>query len=57
MHGNPSCRSNKSFNKGSWSATEDKILTDYVKAHGDGRWGKLPKRAGSTMFFISICSM
>ncbi|KAJ8477478.1 hypothetical protein OPV22_021205 [Ensete ventricosum] len=46
MHGNPSCRSNKSFNKGCWSATEDKILTDYVKAHGDGRWGKLPKRAG-----------
>ncbi|CAL9182413.1 unnamed protein product [Musa hybrid cultivar] len=45
MRGNPSC-CKKSFNKGSWSATEDKILTDYVKAHGEGRWGKLPKSAG-----------
>ncbi|WOK94272.1 transcription factor WER-like [Canna indica] len=40
------CCSKQGFNKGSWSATEDNILADYVRAHGEGRWAKLPKRAG-----------
>nr|WLQ69588.1 MYB protein [Zingiber officinale] len=34
------------FNKGAWSADEDQILTDYVRAHGGGRWGKVPKTTG-----------
>ncbi|RWW14391.1 hypothetical protein GW17_00021844 [Ensete ventricosum] len=45
MGRNP-CSSKEGFNKGSWSATEDKILTDYIRAHGEGRWGKVPKGAG-----------
>ncbi|CAL9196873.1 unnamed protein product [Musa hybrid cultivar] len=45
MRRNP-CSSKEGFNKGSWSATEDKILTDYIRAHGEGRWGKVPKGAG-----------
>ncbi|XP_008786612.2 transcription factor WER-like [Phoenix dactylifera] len=40
------CYSKEGLNKGPWSATEDKILTDYIKAHGEGRWGKVPNRAG-----------
>ncbi|XP_073101214.1 transcription factor MYB123 isoform X1 [Elaeis guineensis] len=40
------CGSEEGLNKGPWSAMEDKILTDYIKAHGEGRWGKIPKRAG-----------
>lgn len=25
---------------------EDKILTDYIKANGEGKWRNLPKKAG-----------
>ncbi|XP_030538466.1 transcription factor WER-like [Rhodamnia argentea] len=34
------------FNKGIWSALEDQILVDYVKAHGQGRWGKVCTETG-----------
>ncbi|KAK4747001.1 hypothetical protein SAY87_026038 [Trapa incisa] len=32
--------------KGSWREEEDRILIDYIQAHGVGRWVSLPKRAG-----------
>nr|XP_010917231.1 myb-related protein 308-like [Elaeis guineensis] len=44
--GRSACNSKEGLNKGPWSATEDKILSDYIKTHGEGRWGKVPKRAG-----------
>ncbi|XP_074557064.1 transcription factor MYB114-like [Curcuma longa] len=34
------------FNRGCWTAAEDKILLDYVAAHGVGKWGKVPKASG-----------
>ncbi|XP_074587316.1 uncharacterized protein LOC141843175 [Curcuma longa] len=34
------------FNKVSWSADEDKILAEHVRTHGEGRWGRVPKRTG-----------
>ncbi|XP_042415514.1 transcription factor MYB114-like [Zingiber officinale] len=34
------------FNRGSWTAAEDKILLDYVAAHGVGKWGKVTKASG-----------
>ncbi|XP_074565086.1 transcription factor MYB123-like [Curcuma longa] len=34
------------FNKGAWSSAEDKILTDYVRGHGGGRWGQVTKTTG-----------
>ncbi|TQE01439.1 hypothetical protein C1H46_012919 [Malus baccata] len=34
------------LNRGAWTALEDKILTAYIKAHGEGKWRSLPKRAG-----------
>ncbi|XP_010051341.2 transcription factor MYB8-like [Eucalyptus grandis] len=34
------------FKKGAWSALEDKILIDYVKVHGQGRWSKVCKATG-----------
>lgn len=34
------------LNKGAWKAIEDKILTDYIKAHGEGKWRHIPKAAG-----------
>ncbi|XP_010932431.1 transcription factor MYB1 [Elaeis guineensis] len=40
------CCSKEGLNRGAWSAWEDKILRDYIKTHGEGKWRDLPKRAG-----------
>ncbi|KAJ8750797.1 hypothetical protein K2173_015978 [Erythroxylum novogranatense] len=40
------CCSKEGLNRGAWTALEDKILTAYIKAHGEGKWRNLPKRAG-----------
>ncbi|KAF3785726.1 Transcription factor [Nymphaea thermarum] len=40
------CCIREGLNRGAWTAEEDKILTDYVLAHGEGRWRVLPKKAG-----------
>ncbi|KAL6295962.1 hypothetical protein ACE6H2_004104 [Prunus campanulata] len=34
------------LSKGAWTALEDQILIDYVKDHGEGRWGKLSRETG-----------
>ncbi|KDP33718.1 hypothetical protein JCGZ_07289 [Jatropha curcas] len=26
------------LNRGTWSASEDKILINYIKVHGEGKW-------------------
>ncbi|KAF8034039.1 hypothetical protein BT93_C0348 [Corymbia citriodora subsp. variegata] len=44
--GRSPCCSKEGLNRGAWTAQEDKILTDYIKAHGEGRWRNLPKKAG-----------
>ncbi|PSS20780.1 Anthocyanin regulatory C1 protein [Actinidia chinensis var. chinensis] len=44
--GRSPCCSKEGLNRGAWTAAEDKMLTDYVKIHGEGRWRNLPKRAG-----------
>ncbi|KAK2975978.1 hypothetical protein RJ640_013009 [Escallonia rubra] len=44
--GRSPCYSKVGLNKGAWTAAEDRILTDYIKLHGEGRWTNLPKRAG-----------
>ncbi|KAJ8767493.1 hypothetical protein K2173_017537 [Erythroxylum novogranatense] len=37
--------SKEGLNKGPWTAIEDKVLTDYIMVHGEGKWGNIPKRA------------
>ncbi|XP_048134129.1 transcription factor MYB1-like [Rhodamnia argentea] len=44
--GRSPCCSKEGLNRGAWTAQEDKILTDYIRAHGEGRWRNLPKKAG-----------
>ncbi|GMI97835.1 MYB DOMAIN PROTEIN 123, TRANSPARENT TESTA 2 [Hibiscus trionum] len=44
--GRSPCCSKEGLNRGAWTASEDKILTDYIKEHGEGSWRNLPKRAG-----------
>ncbi|XVF74335.1 hypothetical protein PTKIN_Ptkin13bG0102200 [Pterospermum kingtungense] len=40
------CCSKEGLNRGTWTAMEDKILTDYIKVHGEGQWRNLPQNAG-----------
>nr|QIG55691.1 MYB transcription factor [Paeonia suffruticosa] len=42
----PCCSKEQGQNRGAWAAMEDKILKDYIKIHGEGKWRHLPKRAG-----------
>ncbi|XP_077230215.1 transcription factor MYB1-like [Tasmannia lanceolata] len=44
--GRKPCCAEEGLNRGAWSAREDKILTDYITKHGEGKWRDLPKRAG-----------
>ncbi|CAA7038693.1 unnamed protein product [Microthlaspi erraticum] len=37
---------NESYKKGLWTVEEDKILMDYVKAHGKGHWNRIAKKTG-----------
>ncbi|XP_028807096.1 transcription factor WER-like [Neltuma alba] len=32
--------------RGAWTAQEDKMLTSYIVAHGEGKWTHVPLRAG-----------
>ncbi|KAM3338108.1 transcription factor MYB1 [Capsicum galapagoense] len=44
--GRKPCCSKEGLNKGAWTPIEDKILIDYIKVHGEGKWRNLPNRAG-----------
>ncbi|XP_073011951.1 transcription factor MYB1-like [Typha latifolia] len=44
--GRKPCCSKEGLNRGAWSGREDKILIEYIKTHGEGKWRDLPKRAG-----------
>nr|GEZ24227.1 transcription factor MYB12-like [Tanacetum cinerariifolium] len=40
------CCEKTGLKRGRWTAEEDKILLDYIQAHGEGSWRSLPKNAG-----------
>ncbi|XP_030538503.1 transcription factor MYB123-like [Rhodamnia argentea] len=44
--GRSPCCAKEGVRRGAWTAFEDRILTAYVKAHGEGQWRNLPQRAG-----------
>ncbi|KAL4195843.1 hypothetical protein AMTRI_Chr04g243120 [Amborella trichopoda] len=44
--GRSPCCSKEGLNRGAWTTQEDKILTDYINTHGEGKWRTLPKKAG-----------
>lgn len=51
------------WRKGPWTAEEDRLLIEYVRLHGEGRWNSVARLAGnyeqnltlsvSTIFFKS----
>ncbi|XP_050268108.1 transcription factor MYB123-like [Quercus robur] len=44
--GRSPCCTKEGLNKGTWTALEDQLLTDYIKTHGEGKWGNIPKETG-----------
>ncbi|XP_010047391.2 transcription factor MYB1 [Eucalyptus grandis] len=46
MGRSPCCSKEEGLNRGAWTAREDKILTDYIEVHGEGKWRNIPKKAG-----------
>jgi len=44
--GRSPCCSKEGLNRGAWTKTEDIILCEYIRIHGDGGWRTLPKKAG-----------
>ncbi|XP_048435244.1 transcription factor MYB1-like [Pyrus x bretschneideri] len=45
MGRNPCC-SKEGVKRGPWTSLEDKMLADYIQAHGEGKWSNVPKHAG-----------
>jgi len=35
------------WRKGPWTSEEDKLLIEYVKKHGEGRWNSVSRLAGT----------
>ncbi|KAL3497794.1 hypothetical protein ACH5RR_040526 [Cinchona calisaya] len=44
--GRSPCCAKEGLNRGAWTHLEDRILVDYIKSHGEGKWRILPKNAG-----------
>jgi hypothetical protein len=42
------------YKKAFWTAEEDRILMDYVKAHGKGKWNRAAKVTGQNFFFLFL---
>ncbi|EEF52016.1 r2r3-myb transcription factor, putative [Ricinus communis] len=50
MRRTPRC-SKDGLNRGPWTAVEDKLLTDYISIHGEGKWSNVVKNTG--LFYSS----
>ncbi|GKV13120.1 hypothetical protein SLEP1_g24184 [Rubroshorea leprosula] len=44
--GRAPCCSKVGLHRGPWTPREDALLMKYIKAHGEGNWRSLPKKAG-----------
>ncbi|KAI4326429.1 hypothetical protein MLD38_031745 [Melastoma candidum] len=44
--GRAPCCEKVGLRRGKWSVEEDRLLTDYIRLHGEGHWRSLPKNAG-----------
>jgi hypothetical protein len=47
------------WRKGPWTAQEDKLLLEYVRLHGEGRWNSVSKLTGTyqVSFVLSLLSI
>ncbi|KAI3411594.1 uncharacterized protein J3R85_017771 [Psidium guajava] len=44
--GRSPCCLKEGLNRGAWTALEDQILTDHIKARGVGKWRNIPRESG-----------
>lgn len=50
------------WRKGPWTSEEDRLLIQYVKLHGEGRWNSVSRLAGKLipsnffLFFFLVCN-
>lgn len=42
------------WRKGPWTAEEDRLLIEYVRLHGDGRWSSVARLAG--LYLTHLCT-
>lgn len=42
------------WRKGPWTAEEDKLLIEYVKLHGEGRWNYVARLAGNLLLLYTL---
>lgn len=47
----PCCSNEGVQNKGPWTAEEDKMLADHIKAHGERKWSSIPKETGEIEYY------
>ncbi|KAJ6295235.1 hypothetical protein OIU78_023285 [Salix suchowensis] len=40
------------LNKGAWTPVEDKMLLDYLKIHGEGKWSNIVRETGNSQIVI-----
>lgn len=52
--GRAPCCEKVGLRKGRWTEQEDQILTDYIRANGEGSWRSLPKNAGTYLATLPI---
>jgi len=42
------------WRKGPWTAEEDRLLIQYVRLHGEGRWNSVARLAGPYQTFSTL---
>ena len=52
--GRSPCCSKEGLKRGAWTVVEDKILTEYIKVQGEGRWRSVPKKSGFCFFLLFL---
>lgn len=46
--------SEQGWRKGPWTPEEDKLLSDYINLHGEGRWSSVSKYSGMFLLLYGI---
>ena len=49
----PRC-TKEEMNNGPWTAEEDKMLTDYIKIHGERKWCNVARKSGERKIIIKL---
>lgn len=50
--GRTPCCEKVGLKRGRWTAKEDDLLTNYIRANGEGSWRSLPKKAGMFAYLV-----